>query len=365
MDVPTRQKLGAFTHLSKRPLPREHREDRARRRVRHLSGSVHLGPTTPVAKRHDHRPAPVRPPPNDEPITYERRYAAGRMALLSSVAAQAATRPSRRSDDAAVRDKVETLCDDTRGSRRGRGEASISSTEALLNKWWMIGVLSGFAVLGTASRARAEGFELGARLGYGIPMGEVADDGDLSDGISGMIPLQLDLGYRVLPELMIGGYVMYGFGFTGDTISDSCDRLDDIPGVTASCSTHDLRLGIQAQYHFLPQEKLDPWLGLGVGYEWLTFGTDIAGGGSESDVSFTARGFEFLNLQGGLDFEVADSLALGPFLSFSIAQYGERSSSCSGNACMDFDSTSEDIDDKALHQWLLLGIRGTFVLGGD
>jgi hypothetical protein len=229
----------------------------------------------------------------------------------------------------------------------------------------MIGLFSGFAVLATASNARAEGVELGARVGYGIPMGKTDDESDLSEGISGMIPLQLDLGYRVTPELSIGGYVMYGLGFTGEDISDACDNTDDVVGVTASCSTHDVRLGIQAQYHFLPRKKLDPWLGLGLGYEWLTFGIDVSGGGLEADLSATGHGFEFVNLQGGLDYKVSPGLAIGPFLSFSIGQYSETSSSCAGNACTDFDSTGGDIENKALHQWLLLGVRGTFVLGDD
>jgi hypothetical protein len=247
-------------------------------------------------------------------------------------------------------------------------EAQSLWAEVILNKWWTIGICSGLAVLGTVSSAHAEGFELGARLGYGVPMGKAEDeaDGDLSDGISGMIPLQLDVGYRVIPELSLGGYVMYGFGFTGDDISDACENADDVVGVTASCSTHDVRLGIQAQFHFLPRKKRDPWRGGGAGYEWLTFGVDISGGGSEVEVSATAKGFEFVNLQGGLDFKAARGLALGPFLSFSIGQYGETSSSCSGNACTGFDSPSSgDIENKALHQWLLLGIRGTFVVGDD
>jgi hypothetical protein len=179
-----------------------------------------------------------------------------------------------------------------------------------------------------------------------------------------MIPLQLDLGYRVIPELAIGGYVMYGFGFLPDDTSERCDDTDNVAGVTASCSVHDVRLGIQAQYHFLPRKKLDPWLGLGVGYEWLTFGIDASGGGSDVDISATIHGFEFVNLQGGLDFKVARGLGLGPFLSFSIGQYSDTSSSCSG-ACTGFNSNSEDVENKALHQWLLLGIRGTFVVGDD
>jgi hypothetical protein len=229
----------------------------------------------------------------------------------------------------------------------------------------MIGLLSGFAVLGTTSRASAGGFELGARLGYGIPMGKIDDDSDLSDGVTGMIPLQLDLGYRVSPAFSIGGYVMYGVGFAGDDISELCDRADDVPGVDISCTARDVRLGIQAQYHFLPKKKLDPWVGLGLGYEWLTLGVDGSGGGMQIDMSSTGKGFEFINLQGGLDFKVAPGLALGPFLSFSIAQYSSFSVSCSGNACGGITTQSRDIDDKAVHQWLMLGVRGTFVVGDD
>jgi hypothetical protein len=228
----------------------------------------------------------------------------------------------------------------------------------------MVGLCSGLAVFGTTSRASAGGFELGARLGYGIPAGEFADDAsDVSDGISGMIPLQLDLGYRVSPAFSIGGYVMYGIGFVGDDFSKICDDADDFPGLSASCSARDVRLGIQGQFHFLPKKKLDPWLGAGLGYEWQTLGQDISGVGRESDFSVTTKGFEFINLQGGLDFKVAPGLALGPFLSFSVGQYSSTSTSCSGNSCIAIESGG--IDDKALHQWFLLGVRGTFVVGDD
>jgi hypothetical protein len=52
-------------------------------------------------------------------------------------------------------------------------------------------------------------------------------------------------------------------------------------------------------------------------------------------------------------------------LSFSIGQYSSLSASCSGDDCNGFTSASDGLDEKAPHQWLLLGIRGTFVVGDD
>ena len=48
------------------------------------------------------------------------------------------------------------------------------------------------------SWAKDSGFEFGARLAYGIPMGDATgDDNDgLKESISYQIPIWLDLGYR-------------------------------------------------------------------------------------------------------------------------------------------------------------------------
>ncbi len=219
---------------------------------------------------------------------------------------------------------------------------------------WTVGTLVVGAAVGAASRAEAkEGFEIGGRLGYAIPMGKTQDDpdADVSDTLSGMIPLQLDIGYRVIPALMVGGYAQYGFGIVGGRLGDLCDAS------SADCGAHDVRLGVQLQYHLSPSEQIDPWLGAGIGYEWLTYTT--SGGGT--DVSTTGHGFEFLMLQGGVDFPVGDGYGIGPFVSFSLGQFGSYSQSCDGQ-CLGFSGQSGDIDKKALHEWLTLGVRGTFVL---
>ena len=195
--------------------------------------------------------------------------------------------------------------------------------------------------------ARAEtGFEAGARLGYGIALGEIAEDIDLSDGIEGQIPIWIDVGYRPIDALMVGLYFQYGIGLIED---EACD-LDGV-----DCSGNDIRLGIQAHYHISPEEQLDPWVGLGIGYEWLNRSVEAMG----TEVSSTLEGFEFLNLQAGLDIAVAEHVKLGPFLSFSLGQYGSGSAECSGGACsaLEVFGAEADIENKALHQWLVIGAR--------
>lgn len=217
-------------------------------------------------------------------------------------------------------------------------------------------VLVFLALVTHAQGAAAQGgFEGGLRLGYAVPLGEISDGDDLNDGISGQIPLWLDLGYRLDRHWFIGVYAQYGFGFAGGVIDDACDAADAFADV--SCTASDIRLGIQAHYHFLnAASSLDPWLGVGLGYEWLSFGVD----GNNAEVTITGSGFEFLNLQFGLDFKAAEHLVFGPFVSFSLGQYGDVSVDCSSpiGGCGGF--SDYEIDDKALHEWLLLGLRGAY-----
>jgi hypothetical protein len=203
-----------------------------------------------------------------------------------------------------------------------------------------------------AARAQAEdtGFEAGLRVGYGIPLGSVAENGDLSDAVGGQVPLILDVGYRVIPNLFLGLYAQYGFAWVGDTFDEACD----LPG--ASCSAHDIRLGIEAHYHFKPREKLDPWIGLGVGYEWLNIGAEA----NDLELSMTMHGFEFLNLQAGLDIRAADNFYVGPFLAFTMGQFSATSVECDDAFCGAGFAADGDIENKALHEWLLIGVRGAY-----
>jgi len=174
---------------------------------------------------------------------------------------------------------------------------------------------------------------LGLRLGYAFAMGSAQDGVKMSDGLSGQIPIWIDAGYMVTPNILLGLYGQYGF-----IQRKNCDE----------CSGHDVRFGIQGQYHLAPAASLDPWLGVGVGYEILSASQTVEG----VSISGSTKGFEFLNLQGGADFNVADALAVGPFVSFSLGQYSSFSSG----------DLSGDIDKKAMHEWLTIGVKGSFGL---
>lgn len=215
-----------------------------------------------------------------------------------------------------------------------------------LSTWIKSGILAA-ATLAAAPALADDGsaVSVGARIGYGIPLGKAADNtnGDLSKSISGMVPLMLDAGYKFNPNIYVGAYFMYGIGFVPSDAT-GCGQN----GV--SCSVHDLRFGVNAHYHLMPDQTIDPWFGLGVGYEILSAS---ASGGNQS-ISSSVKGFEFVSLQGGADYKVMPNLGVGPFLSFSLGKYTTQSID-GGSA-----TQSGDIQNTAFHEWLLLGVRGVY-----
>lgn len=201
------------------------------------------------------------------------------------------------------------------------------------------------ASFASAAHAQDAGLEIGARVGYGIPLGDAVggegDDNALSDVVSGQIPLQLDLGYRPDPQLMLGGYVQYGIAFRA---SEVCDNDG------TSCSASNVRLGLQVQYHFQPITTDGGWVGGGIGYEWLNLGAEAG----DVDVSAGLQGLEFLHAQGGYDFNAADKFRVGPYALLSLARYSTQSLEWAGR------SESDSIDQRAFHSWIMVGLKGTF-----
>jgi hypothetical protein len=97
---------------------------------------------------------------------------------------------------------------------------------------------------------------------------------------------------------------------------------------------------------------VDPWFGVAAGWEILHGSTSSAAASTSSSLS----GFELLTLQGGADFALANAIAAGPFVSLSFGEYLNASTS----GVPGVPDSSSSITNKALHEWLTFGVRGTY-----
>jgi hypothetical protein len=183
-------------------------------------------------------------------------------------------------------------------------------------------------------------FVLGLRpvVGWSIAMGGLAKGSKLKDMVVGVVPVWLDLGYMVTPNLMVGLYALYA-------------TLPDFSRI-------DIRLGVQALYHPLRAGIMDPWFGLGIGYERLKASETVwTGFTSQTEYSQTLKGIELANLQAGLDFKPAPMIGVGPYVSFSLGQYWTWDSNVPYGG-----GRSGSIDQKAIHEWLTFGVHAALYL---
>ncbi|HZJ54308.1 MAG TPA: PEGA domain-containing protein [Myxococcaceae bacterium] len=191
-------------------------------------------------------------------------------------------------------------------------------------------------------------FEAALRVGIGVPLGSAyqttgGTDVSLGDWSSFTIPVQLDVGVRLGGSWFLGAYFSYGFAGSS-TVSFptfTCGAGD------ISCSPSTLRFGGQVHWHPLGNASTDPWIGIGSGYEKVSVGVNDPTGSGSLDVS----GWEFANLQVGIDFALGSAVKIGPWVSFSVGQYGSAGASGGGGGA------SVDIANKTIHEWLMGGVR--------
>jgi outer membrane protein W len=216
------------------------------------------------------------------------------------------------------------------------------------------GALAASAVVLSGNTARADatptGIEVGLRSGYAIPMGDAQGGSpsvSLSDTISGVIPIWVDAGYRLNPNMMVGAFFQYGIAIINSKAEGGgCGQS----GV--SCSGSDMMFGAQFHYHLMPDQTIDPWAGVGVGYEIANASVSQNG---TSLGSTSLSGFQFFNLQIGGDYKVMPNLGVGPFVMFSLGQYSNCSTTPAGGSsanCPNYQSGT--------HEWLTFGIRGAY-----
>lgn len=140
-------------------------------------------------------------------------------------------------------------------------------------------------------------FEIGLGFGYAQGVGDIASgQPGLNDYAHGGGELSLHAGYRATPNLLIGAY---GSG-SKYTLGNLTPNNSDVWSATA---------GLEANWHFLPGESLDPWVGLGAGWRghWVSKpqGTD------------SRHGIDFARVTVGVDYKVTPEFYVSPYIGAS------------------------------------------------
>jgi hypothetical protein len=180
-------------------------------------------------------------------------------------------------------------------------------------------------------------FEIGVGTGYTQGGGKLGGSmGSLEDvsGPGGIV--EVDLGYRLIPELSIGAYGTFSKFQKGDQVASGTDVL----GATA---------GIQAAWHFRPDRSVDPFVSLGGGWKglWLDPGTGK---------TTSLQGLELARLQIGADYRVSKDVAIAPVIGGSLSMF------ISQDSPMTADLT--EINDKQVNFTGFAGLSGRFDVGG-
>lgn len=204
-------------------------------------------------------------------------------------------------------------------------------------------------------------FTVGVRVGFAFPLLNAYRDAKdesavrLGNELHGALPIALELGYRVLEPLYVGVLGSFGPAFPRSAGDGYCS-----PSAT-SCTGDHLRVAVQARFHPLRGRTIDPWVGLGFGYERLSLREEgITANGDQGSVEMALSGVEFFDVSVGANYSVLRDLAVGPFLSFTLGQYGR----ISVDETLGSGSTTSDsaIKNTSPHAWLVLGVRGAFGL---
>jgi hypothetical protein len=181
------------------------------------------------------------------------------------------------------------------------------------------------------------GLELGVATGYSQGGGKLGSNmSNLEDVAGPGASVEVDVGYRIIPNLTVGAYGTFAQYQHGDLINSSTDVF----GATA---------GVQAAWHFRPDRSIDPFVSLGTGWRGLWLNP------TQGKVT-SLQGFELARLQIGADYRVSKDIAIAPVIGGSLSMFVSQDSP------MTTDYT--EIQDKKVNFTGFAGLAGRFDLGG-
>lgn len=229
-------------------------------------------------------------------------------------------------------------------------------------------------------------FDVGMRAGFALPMGGFAQSEglvsqtlEMSDLFKGKIPIWVEGNWHFSEHLSVGAVFDIGPVLTSSEPKGACAKRELSSGYKVirnavnDCSALSYRVGVQLLYYPSPDANWSPFLGVGIGYEWLHASRNDSlsyksSDGSASSYSGTAsstyKGVELLQIQAGL-MKNMGALSVGPFVGLSLGMYLYNSGTATGTSggvtmSREVDTT---LSDPTVHEWLTFGVRGTYKIG--
>lgn len=180
-------------------------------------------------------------------------------------------------------------------------------------------------------------FEIAVATGYAQGGGKLGGTlGSLEDVAGPGAAVEVDLGYRIIPQLTVGVYGTLARSQHGDQIDSNTDVL----GASA---------GVQAAWHLRPHVSIDPWVSLGGGWRALWLNPDA---GKVTSL----QGFDVARLQLGVDYRVTKEIAIAPVIGGSVSLFVSQDSPMT--------TSYTEIADKKVNFTGFVGLSGRFDFGG-
>src|SRR5438105_14264588 len=180
--------------------------------------------------------------------------------------------------------------------------------------------------------APGSAWEIGLGFGYSQGVGDIGGNSPtLTDLTHGGGEVQLSLGYRINPNWLVGIYGTGGKYSLGNlTASDS-----EVWSATA---------GVQANYHVLPGEQWDPWIGLGAGWRghWI----------SKPGATDSRQGLDLARLQVGVDYRLRREFSVSPYVGASATMFLTQS--------LSQQSGFSNVPDPSVNFFFAGGLMGRF-----
>jgi hypothetical protein len=184
------------------------------------------------------------------------------------------------------------------------------------------------------------------RAGYAVPSGDVETGGHaLSDLVAAKAPLGLEIGYRLSRRF----WAVLSFELAPAWPASA------VCAGGSSCSASDARAGVLLQVRILPGDRIDPWVGAGVGVEVLNVsGRDPATG---MHTEWSWAGVELPVVEAGADVAVTERIGVGPWAGLTFARFTSQSVKVDGGT-----GVNAGVLHRASHRWLSAGVQATLKL---